>query len=1284
MLSVCPVTASAEDNLTCTKNADCEADTHFTDCPKYVTAEGCIKNDNCEAEAHVEGCPKLVTVKECTGDNNCEAETHVEGCPKLVTVKECTGDDDCEAETHTEDCPKYVAEKDTEASEPEEVSDTVKAFLDAVAAIVLPEEINEETGPVLNEQIGAAQEAYGALSEEELAREDVQAAIATMKKAMDFLTGGLQTLETTYVAKIGDEEYETLDAAVAAASDGAIIELLADATTEGLNLDKALTIQAAEGVEKPTITFTKYGIALWGKALTFKNVNAVMTGIGSTPYTGEWNWVTICASPNASLSLDNTALTMDGADTGNKHAIYFCSNNKLNLTNGSVLTIKNYQQDALEWDGGDGGYNVNITNSTFISDNNRSGFTGTFYATIDNSTVKVINSKGNGSNGTYYTIKNNSNVLFDGNVNWGISAWRIDMTNNSTLTATNNGYSGIWTRVLNVDGTCTVDVEGNGNNAASYTTNAGIFFQGNGKYTSTIEEGAKVTIKNNAGSGIYTAQGVCNLTIYSATITNNGTGAVNKQGVGAELGGGVYNVGTMYLDADVVLYNNHANTAGDDIYNETKTITFGKVGSGWALDGAPDCTDAIDGWYYDGYATDKDGIAISFRWDAHSGNPYTVEYTDYGKAFTGKLALKAAHALNVDVPDLPVVTPDWKVSKSKTATNLDENFESKVTLSLPSAEQQLVSDVVFVLDKSTSAALENQALQMLKDLQTQIQNTSAKVNVGVVIFNKEAHVTNFMDLATQYSAIEAAIKQEISSGTNTHAGLLAGKAMLDADTSVSASRKYLIFVSDGITYMYNAVPTVTAWTFKADTVLNWAGPDNWNSKYKSNDAPGSWKDYLVAVSKQVAAQGTLYEYPYGGTVTNATPVGKQSDYANSIDKALYLTYLAYQSIAQEGYHCYAVKADTGSGGQYEWGPSFMEFLAGGSTYSFETIKNDILYLVDKGSRVEDFIGYVDGDYDFDFVNDADSMELKIGDATYKAVKLGENEYGFKKVSEGYAYTVTYVKGDGKGEEHFVWYINEPITNFAPVQLTYTVKLTNPKTTPGTYGIYDADGSKEYGSLYTNNSATLYPVDSNGKQGDSQDFPKPTVSYEVKKTDPEPTETDPTVPDPTDPEPDYGKLTIDKSANRTTVRPGKTITYTIKVTNKTGVDLEDIVVSEKLDANLTFVSASGDGNYAVKDGLWTIPELKNGKTAKLTIKATVKSGVKNGTVIKNTVVITEAGGDPVPGTPSDTVKVTVSNKISLIPETGDTSNIGLWIGVLVACAVVLGVVLILTVKKKKTR
>ena len=433
---------------------------------------------------------------------------------------------------------------------------------------------------------------------------------------------------TNPVAKIGETGYATFDEAVAAAKNGDTIKLCGEAKTAGINLDKDLTIDG----DGNALNFTDKGIALWGKALTFKNVNVTMSGIGSTPYTAEWNWQSICASKGASLTLDGATLTMDGTGTaGNTHAIYFCSNNKLNLNNKSTLTIKNYSQDALEWDGGDGGYNVNITDgSTFVSDHNRSGFTGTFYATIDKSTVKVLNSTGNGSNGTYYTIKNNSDVTFENSGTWGISAWRIDMSNGSKLRANNNGYSGIWTRVLNVDASCLVEVVGNGTKGAAADKIGGIFFQGNGKFASVIEKGANVTIKNNAGSGIYTKQGVCNLTIGSATITNNGTGACNKDGIGADMGGGVYNVGTMMLDSSVVIYNNHAATAGDDIYG-TGVTKFDSVGTDWVLD---DCNHTIDGWYVDG----KDS-----RWSAHGETKY-VKAAQHGK-YEGEVAFKAAHGL---------------------------------------------------------------------------------------------------------------------------------------------------------------------------------------------------------------------------------------------------------------------------------------------------------------------------------------------------------------------------------------------------------------------------------------------------------------------------------------------------------------------------------------------------------------------------------------------------------------------------------------------------------------
>lgn len=504
-----------------------------------------------------------------------------------------------------------------------------KVLLSLVAFLMIFNTISAEELEVLESNKEVTETVLNANANETTANESQEKTTEEVTQNEMVLTSSPEDVKT-YVAQIKDVKYETFDEAVTAAVDGDTIKLLDNATTKGLNLSKNLTI---DGSKEYTLTFEDKGIALWGVSLTFKDVTVNIKGIGSTPYTAEWNWMTISASKNAALNLENAKLTLDGTGTkSNVHAIYFGSNNKLNLNN-STLIIKNYTQDALEWNGGDGGYNVNLVNSTYISDNNRQGFTGTFYVTIDNSTVEVLNSSASGSNGTYYTIKNNSKVTFENNSSWGISAWRIDMTNNSTLNANNNGYSGIWTRVLNVDKSCTLIVNKNGTKAPSSSYNAGIFFQGNKDFTSIIEEGAKVEIKNNAGSGIYTKQSIGNLTILSGDITNNGTGNINKNNVGADFGGGIYNVGTLVIGNKVNIYNNHASKAADDIYNKAGSkIEFKDTKKDWILD---DCNDKIDGWYDDNKES---------RWNAHDKENKYVEEVE-SNAYEIELTIKAAHGI---------------------------------------------------------------------------------------------------------------------------------------------------------------------------------------------------------------------------------------------------------------------------------------------------------------------------------------------------------------------------------------------------------------------------------------------------------------------------------------------------------------------------------------------------------------------------------------------------------------------------------------------------------------
>ena len=590
---------------------------------------------------------------------------------------------------------------------------------------------------------------------------------------------------------------------------------------------------------------------------------------------------------------------------------------------------------------------------------------------------------------------------------------------------------------------------------------------------------------------------------------------------------------------------------GDTIPNLIQSVTMNDnkiVYAVWGLDengnNTPDVFEAtvtykIENGYWFDSGTDgpvsTDPVTAQFTLYEKKGNQWVAQNPTLGNTIpTGRGAdagytaddwYKDSETTATSIDDQTRVTSDvtytfkyvktstevtWDVSRSKTATNLDGNYESKVTLSLPSAEEKLATDVVFVLDKSTSATLEQQALDMLTKLKEQAGSTKAKVKVGVVIFNKQANVTPLTDLATGYDTIEQAIKQEIKKGTNTHAGLLAGKQMLDGDTEVSANRKYLIFVSDGISYMYDSEGKVVPYYWRSDTPYTSYDPYSWSFKYGNNNPPEDWSAWVTQIGDIIKTENVtpiLYAEHKAAVDNKTLDISKYTDvtdfptnqYTTCVDRALYYTYQTYTAAKNEGYNCYAVV--NGSSTTYPWGPAFMNYLADGKTVNFDKIQNDILYAVSAGSTVIDTIGEK-----FTF-GGVDSFTLKVGTEEIKGVKDTSDKntvnFGEKKSNGKYPYTVTYIPDT----KTFVWTINENVSNFAPVQLTYTVKLTKPETAAATYGQTDLDGDTfidgtqtkvDTGkALYTNQSATLVPMNSAGKPGQPLFFPMPSVSYTIK-------------------------------------------------------------------------------------------------------------------------------------------------------------------------------------------
>ena len=160
-------------------------------------------------------------------------------------------------------------------------------------------------------------------------------------------------------------------------------------------------------------------------------------------------------------------------------------------------------------------------------------------------------------------------------------------------------------------------------------------------------------------------------------------------------------------------------------------------------------------------------------------------------------------------------------------------------------------------------------------------------------------------------------------------------------------------------------------------------------------------------------------------------------------------------------------------------------------------------VISKGSYVIDKIGN-----EFTFVPEL-KLTLKVGDTdtTYTGEKVENTDtYNFgTKVGEEYPYTVTYTAKNDETQTpaQFKWEIKQDIPAGTKVTLSYKLKLTNPNTAAGTYGVTDLDGNGfvdgaettkvvAANALYTNESATLYK--------DKQEiavFPKPSVSYTIK-------------------------------------------------------------------------------------------------------------------------------------------------------------------------------------------
>ena len=139
------------------------------------------------------------------------------------------------------------------------------------------------------------------------------------------------------------------------------------------------------------------------------------------------------------------------------------------------------------------------------------------------------------------------------------------------------------------------------------------------------------------------------------------------------------------------------------------------------------------------------------------------------------------------------------------------------------------------------------------------------------------------------------------------------------------------------------------------------------------------------------------------------------------------------------------------------------------------------------------------------------------------------------------------------------------------------------------------------------------------------------------------------------------LTVTKTVDKTTVNPGDTLTYTITVSNDGDVEANDIILIDRLDTNLEFISSEG-GAYdpSTHTVIYKIDALNPNEKKTFTLVTRVKDDVTSDTTINNTALV--LGNDNDEEVPSNEVTTTVveppkDEVIEIVnPETSDNINI----------------------------
>ena len=452
-----------------------------------------------------------------------------------------------------------------------------------------------------------------------------------------FCITGVKAEEVT--AKIGDNEYNTLDAAIEEAKDGDVIELINDASIETtIAINNSITING----NNKTITISKLP-SDDGRLSISSNVTLNNVTVDHANDNDNQNAWSVYMSSTGVLNLNDSTYIL------RIHGLYASPEATINLNNSKLIAKDMTYTAFMQGDVEDKYAYLNLFNNSLLKINdisNSSAGNGTnwFDITADNSHISVTDCARQGLVGGRLELKNGSTADYSSN-EIGFTLYELDyviVNEGTTLNINNNSSVGIWQYggEVRIKDNGTLNMTGNGfgrgiDSVGKYngaTINIANYY-GNAKVV--FEDNATVKINNN-----YTRCITNRGEVYVGSMTeimNNGLVTIDGKMI-PQYGGGIYNTGIMTISKNVKLYNNHARLAGDDIYN-IGTVTFSNVGEDWILD---DCEHKINGWYDD---------AENSRWEAHDKENLHIDLIEGGEytsvtedgEIAGALAIKAAH-----------------------------------------------------------------------------------------------------------------------------------------------------------------------------------------------------------------------------------------------------------------------------------------------------------------------------------------------------------------------------------------------------------------------------------------------------------------------------------------------------------------------------------------------------------------------------------------------------------------------------------------------------------------